>query len=101
MIMEQLGNAIRQIEPFFLFRRLLMIFCSVYALIRLTQSASRWYGYFWSPDRSRRVLRHYLHVHLLRVRFLRFWRDLLQIAVLTAVFLVIVWLHRFLELPRP
>lgn len=90
-----------QIDPFFLYRKCLVVFCLIYTLIRTSQSLVRWMGFLSRPGRSHRLLRHYLSLSLLRLSPRRFGRDLLQIVVLLAIVVGLLWLHRFVQVGQP
>jgi hypothetical protein len=83
------------VDLFQLWRYLLMIFCTVYTIVRTGESFWRWYLYLWSGDRSTTVMRHYLWVQVLRLRVHRFTLELVQIVALSALFLAISWAHRY------
>jgi len=91
-----MGELVRELgldDPFLLYRRFLVIFCSIYTSIRLCQSLWRWVAYLFGPGRSRRLMREYLAVLLLRTRWRRFFPQYLQIAALFGIMLVLIWLH--------
>jgi len=82
-------------DLFVLYRKLLFVFCTIYTVTRLSQAAVRWARYLAFPDRSRRMLRSYLFVQVLRTRWRRFWVEYIRIAALLGIISFIVWLHRF------
>ena len=88
-----------EMDFFYLFRRLLVVVCTVYAAVRLGQTAIRWHGVLWSGGRKTTVLRHYMMVQLLRVRLRRFTVDLLQIAALAGALAALIYLHRLVPSP--
>ena len=86
-------------DLFYLFRRLLVVVCSIYTVVRLGQTAVRWHNVLWSGGRKTTVLRHYMMVQLLRVRVRRFTVDLLQIAALVVALAAMIYLHRLVPSP--
>ncbi len=82
----------RDIDPFAFYRWLLFIIGTVYTVIQLGRTAYSWFEWFWTVPRGTTV-RRYAAVQLLRIRLRRFTLDLMQIAVLTALFFGLVWLH--------
>jgi hypothetical protein len=88
---------VRDLDLFALYRWLLAIVVSVYTVIRLAQTVNNWVGYLWSAHPRSGTMRRYLTVQLLRIRLRRFTLDLLEIAALTAVLTVLLWLHHRLE----
>jgi len=81
-------------DLFYMFRRFLVIVCTVYTVIRLGQSVVGWAKLLSGSDKQKRVLRHYLQTHLWRIRMRKFWPQWLQIAALLAVLTTLLWLHR-------
>lgn len=84
------------LDLFALYRWLLAIVCTVYAAVRLWQTIYGWWVYLWSPQPGFGTLRRYLFVQALRVRARRFAGPLLEIVVLSAVLIGLLWLHRHL-----
>ena len=80
---------------FDLYRRLLMIICVVYALVRLGQAAARWVDRLSGHKPHERVVRGYVTALLATVRVRRFWSQLLQIVALLAVLGGVLYAHRF------
>jgi hypothetical protein len=80
-------------DLFFVFRRALAIFCTVYTVVRTTQSIWRWNQYLSPAHRSTNLTRNYLLLHLIRIRVHRFTLELLQIAGLAALFVYLVSIH--------
>ncbi len=87
-----------EFDLFFFFRRVLVIVCAVYGVVRFSHSLWRGHRYLSSGRRSTALARDYLLLHLLRVRVHRFSVDLLGIAILTAALIGVIWLHRHLGL---
>jgi len=82
-------------DPFLFFRFLLVLFGTFYTLLRGAESLIRLVNLLYRPGRRYEVLRHYVVVQLLRVRFRRFGWDYLHIAGLIAIMVFVIWLHRF------
>jgi len=80
---------------FDLYRRLLMIICAVYGLVRLGQVVARWVDQLSGHTPRERVVRGYVTAMLVAVRLRRFRSQLLQIALLLAVLAGAVYAHRF------
>ncbi len=78
---------------FELFRWLLAIVCTVYAIIVTGQWLYSWLQYF-GLSRQTALLGRYATVLLVRIRLRRFVLELLQIGTLIALFFYIVHLHR-------
>ncbi|MCG3180489.1 MAG: hypothetical protein BIFFINMI_02851 [Phycisphaerae bacterium] len=83
-----------QFDLFFLWRRILVIACTLYAVIRLAQSAMLWYGRLTGPSRYTSMARQYLLVQLLRISPRRFIWEIMDIALLAALAGTLIWLHR-------
>lgn len=79
-------------DLFFWFRWLLAIVCTVYAVIVTGRSMWGWLTYFGS-SRQTAILGRYTFVLLLRMKFVRFASELLQIAALSAILLALVYMH--------
>ena len=82
-------------DLFFFFRRLLVIACAIYSVIRLAQAARMWYGRLSGPARHTAMARQYLLIQLLRVSPRRFTWELLDIALLAALAGALIYVHRF------
>ena len=70
-----------------------MISGGVYTLLRIIQSVNRWLEWLEPKDQLGRIRRHYILVHLLRVRVRDFRWELLQIVVLMLAMVLIVRGH--------
>jgi hypothetical protein len=77
-------------DPFTFFRYLLAIFATVYATVITVQSLWGWYVWLAGSDKYMTMLRRYLFVHGLRLRFAAFWGDVI-ISVLLCVAFFILW----------
>ena len=85
------------IDPFTFFRWGLFIVVSVYVSIVSIQQGYSWYVWLMSEDRYIAVLRRYVIVHGLRLRFATFWGDVLICGLLCIVFVLLFWAHRIIE----
>lgn len=88
-LLRQFGQS----DLFFVYRKLLIIICSVYTTVMFAQALGRWINFLFQSGRSRQMFRDYLVLHLLRIRVHRFVGDYVQIAALVAVLVIVVWLH--------
>ena len=77
------------------YRRGLMIICTVYALVRLSQAVARWIDRLSGDQPHKRVMRGYVTTLLASIRVRRFWADLLQIAALLVVLGGVLYAHKF------
>jgi hypothetical protein len=84
------------IDPFNFFRWGLFIVVSVYCTIITLQQGWSWYVWLMDDDRYITILRQYVIVHGLRLRFSTFWGDVLICVLLGLVFLILFWAHRIL-----
>lgn len=84
------------IDPFNFFRWGLFIVVSVYCTIITLQQAWSWYVWLMDDDRYITILRQYVIVHGLRLRFSTFWGDVFICVLLGVVFLILFWAHRIL-----
>ena len=80
-------------DPFIFFRYLLGIIVTVYATIVTVQSLWGWYVWLAGGDKYISMLRQYLIVHSLRLRFTAFWGDVLICLLLCVVFLILWRAH--------
>jgi len=78
---------------FDLYRRLLMLVCTVYAAVRLGQSLWRWSGRLSGPSRGSRLLRGYAGAMMLSIRVRRFALEILQIVALLVLLGLLIWAH--------
>ena len=77
-------------DLFLFFRYALATVVTVYATIITVQSLWGWYVWLAGSDKYMTMLRRYVIVHGLRMRFTSFWGDLI-ICVLLCVIFVILW----------
>lgn len=80
-------------DVFFLWRWILAISGGIYTLLKTMQSISRWLDWLEPTDRLSRIRRHYVMLHLLRVRLRDFWWELLQIVLLMILLLLFIRWH--------
>lgn len=80
-------------DLFFLWRWMLAVIGAVYTALRTIQSISRWLDWLEPTDRLSRMKRHYVTVHLLRIRLTEFWWELLQIVLLVVLLMLIIRTH--------
>jgi hypothetical protein len=81
------------LDLFDIFRWLLAVVCSVYAVVVTVRSLLSWLEYFAS-SRETAILGRYTLALLLRLRMRRFAGELLQIAGLTVVLVLLLYAHR-------
>ena len=81
------------VDLFFLWRWTLAVTGAVYTLVRAVQSIGRWLDWLEPTDRMNRIKRHYIMVHLLRLRVRDFWWELLQIALLVILLILVIYWH--------
>ena len=79
-----------RIDFFDFFRYVLGTIVTVYATVITLQIGWGWYLYLRGGDKYMTVLRRYLVVHGLRLRFKTFWGDVIICLLLCVVF-VILW----------
>ena len=85
-----------ELDPFFLFRRVLLIVCAVYSLVITVRGLRYWLNYLMADGRDRALLRRYLWLHALRMRWRRFAGELFKVAALSVLTLLAIWAHRFI-----
>lgn len=86
------------VDFFDLFRWLLAIVATVYATVITLQSLWGWYIWLAGRDRYMSLLRRYVILQGLRLRFTTFWGDLLICALLCIAFLILWRLHSLVKL---
>jgi hypothetical protein len=87
---HQVLYMIREADFFDIFRYLLATVATVYATIITVQSLWGWYVWLAGTDRYIALLRRYVILHGLRLRFRAFWGDVL-ICVLLCVAFCLTW----------
>ena len=80
----------RHLDPFDLFRWVLGTIVTIYATIITLQSLWGWYTWLSGSDKYMTMLRRYLIVHGLRLRFATFWGDVI-ISILLCIAFLILW----------
>ena len=83
------------LDLFFLWRRILVIACTLYAIVRLAQAARTWYVRLSGRQRHMAIARQYLLIQLLRVSPKRFGWQLLELGVLAVTLLGLIYAHGF------
>ncbi len=83
----------RDIDFFNLWRLLLGWVVTVYATVVTLQSLWGWYMWLTGSDKYVSMLRQYLIVHGLRLRFKTFWGDVIVCGLLCVVFLILWHAH--------
>src|SRR5690242_20961238 len=82
-----------RVDFFNFFRYLLGTIVTVYATVLTLQFAWDWAGWLGGRDRYVSLLRRYLVVHALRLRFKTFWGDVIICLLLCVVFLLLWHAH--------
>ena len=93
--MDGLGQP--TLDLFFFWRRVLVIACTVYGLVRLAQTAVMWYSRLTAPGRTVAMTRQYMLLQLLRVSPRRFLWQIIDLLVLSALLLTLIYLHNLLR----
>ena len=82
-----------QIDFFNFFRYTLALIAAVYATVVTLQALWDWYLFLAGSDRYTGLLRRYLVVHGLRLRFKTFWGDVFICLLLCVIFLILWRAH--------
>ncbi|HEY0007882.1 MAG TPA: hypothetical protein VGB55_04075 [Tepidisphaeraceae bacterium] len=82
------------IDLFSFFRWGLSIVVTIYCSIVMAQQGYSWYVWLMTDDRYIALLRQYVIVHGLRMRFRTFWGDVLICGLLCVIFLLLFWAHK-------
>jgi hypothetical protein len=85
------------IDFFNFFRVWLGWIVTIYATIITLQSLYGWYVWLAGQDKYVSMLRRYLVVHGLRLRFRAFWGDVLITVLLTVAFLIMWHAHHVMD----
>jgi hypothetical protein len=80
------------------FRYALSIVVTIYATIITAQSLWGWYVYLSSGDRYITMVRRYVIVHGLRLRFAAFWGDVVICILLCVAFLLMWRIHVLIQI---
>ena len=83
-------------DPFDFFRWWLSTIATIYASIITLQSLYGWYVWLAGSDKYISLLRRYLLVHGLRLRFRAFWGDVIICGLLSVAFLMLWRVHRLI-----
>ena len=78
------------VDFFNFFRYLLATIATVYATVLPLQSLREWYLYLAGGDKYVSMLRRYILVHGLRLRFKTFWGDVIICGLLCVVY-ALIW----------
>lgn len=78
------------LDAFDFFRWVLTIIATIYATVVTLQSLWGWYVWLQGRDKYMTMLRRYVVVHGLRLRFTTFWGDVL-ICILLCVAFLLLW----------
>jgi hypothetical protein len=84
------------IDFFNFFRYLLALIVTIYATVITLQSLWGWYNMLAGRDRYIGMVRRYLVVHGLRLRFKAFWGDVVICLLLCVVFMIIWHAHQII-----
>jgi len=84
-------------DLFNFFRLTLGGFVTIYATIVTVQSLYGWYVWLAGADKHISLMRRYVIVHGLRLRFATFWGDVLVCVLLCVTFLIMWKLHGLIE----
>ncbi len=80
-------------DPFEIWRWVLAIACTMYAIVITVRWLWSWLVYLDEPARERAILRRYIMLHVLRLRSGRFRGELLRIVAYSAAIVIVWWLH--------
>ncbi len=80
-------------DLFELWRLLLCTVCMIYAGVVTLRSLLRWDNYLSGPDRKVSLLRNYVVVQVLRLRFRRFAWEFVQTGLWLLVLVVLLYEH--------
>ena len=81
------------LDAFDFFRWFLSIVATIYATVITLQSLWGWYTWLAGSDKYITMLRRYVIVHGLRLRFKTFWGDVLICLLLCVAFLILWRAH--------
>jgi hypothetical protein len=82
-----------QLDPFDFFRWTVAWIATIYATVVTLMSLWQWMGYLSGGPKYVGMIRRYLMVHALRLRFKTFWGDVLICLLLCVVFLILWYMH--------
>jgi len=81
------------LDPFQFFRLSVAWVATIYAIVVTLQSLWGWVAYLSGQDKYMTLVRRYLVIHALRLRFKAFWGDVIICILLCVVFLLLWRLH--------
>ena len=81
------------LDAFDFFRWVMSIIATIYATVITLQSLWGWYTWLAGSDKYMTMLRRYVIVHGLRLRFKTFWGDVLICLLLCVAFLILWRAH--------
>lgn len=84
------------LDPFQFFRLTVGWIATIYATVVTLQSLYGWVVYLSGSDKYMTMVRRYVIVHALRLRFKTFWGDVIICILLTVVFCLLWKLHNVL-----
>jgi hypothetical protein len=84
------------LDPFQFFRLTVGWIATIYASIITLQSLYGWVVYLSGGDKYMTMMRRYLIIHALRLRFKTFWGDVIVCILLCVVFALLWRLHTVL-----
>ncbi|HEY7115857.1 MAG TPA: hypothetical protein VH475_04670 [Tepidisphaeraceae bacterium] len=83
-------------DPFRFFRLTVAWIATIYATVITVQSLWGWVVYLSGNDKYMTMVRRYLIVHALRLRFKAFWGDVIVCILLCVAFFLLYRLHEVL-----
>jgi hypothetical protein len=86
-----------QLDPFDFFRWTVAWIATIYATVVTLQSLSQWVSYLSGRQKYVGMVRRYLVIHALRLRFKTFWGDVLICALLGVIFLLLWRMHGLVQ----
>ena len=82
-----------QLDPFDFFRWTVAWIATNYATVVTLQSLSQWVSYLSGREKYLGIIRRYLVIHALRLRFKTFWGDVLICVLLGVAFCLLWYMH--------
>lgn len=86
-----------ELDPFDFFRLTVAWIATIYATIITLQSLWGFIVLLSGSEKYVLMIRRYLVIHALRLRFRTFWGDVLICGLLGVTFILIWWLHRMVD----
>ena len=81
------------LDPFQFFRLTVAWVATIYATVVTLQSLWGWVVYLSGQDKYMTMMRRYVIIHALRLRFTAFWGDVIICGLLCVVFVLLWRLH--------